>query len=531
MTPSEDTAVLIVGGGPTGMTAALALTLSGVPCRIVDKRPEPGQSSRALGLQARSMEVLAGLGVTDEIEKTAYRLRGASIMRGHRVIVDLTWIPPESRFPYTYVLPQAGLEEILQRRLADQGVHVERGVEVVDVPADAARVEARLGCGGSIGADWLIGADGARSRVRAALGIGFPERTTGETYYLADAILELPLELGDSAMWLGPDGPLMLMRLPGDNDRWRIFVDVTDAARGAALPRLDESVLTTLLDERGPRGASIRSLQWTSVFHTRLALADAYRAGRAFLAGDASHVFPPFGGQGMNLGIQDAVNLAWRLAAVTHGAGVELLDAYELERRPVAAAVIDDVEARRRMYALRNPLARAARDVLLALGGRSRAAARRASLQNSQLAISYRDQVPGGTHGTAPRPGDRAPHAPFAQTSTHELFGPDHATLVVFDHTSTGAIIEQQPGLTTVTVTDHTDSEGVIRQRYGVPPGHRGYVLVRPDGHIAARGTDPHHARTTIQKMVGSQPTRTTSRPRPGHIPGLPSEDERGLLR
>lgn len=507
MTTTGDTTVLVVGGGPTGMTAALALTLGGVRCRIVDRRPEPGLSSRALGLQARSMEVLAGLGVTDEIEQAAYRLRGASIMRGHRRVADLAWVPPESRFPHTYVLPQSGLEDILRRRLARLGVQVEPGVEVVDVAVGAERVDARLAGGGTIGAEWMIAADGARSRVRRALKIGFPERATGETYYLADAILELPLELGDSAMWLGPDGPFMLMRLPGRQGLWRVFADVTDPARDRELPPLDESVLAALLGARGPRGTAVRSVQWTSVFHTRLALAESYRSGRAFLAGDAAHVFPPFGGQGMNLGIQDAVNLAWRLSAVVHGADTGLLEVYERERRPVAKAVIDDVEARRRMYALRHPLARGARDLALALGGRSRAAARRASLQNSQLAISYRGRVPGGQRGPDPQPGDRAPHAPFAQTTTHELFGPDHATLVVLDEAMAGPPIERGPGLTTVRITGPTDPGGLIRERYGFGSARSGYVLVRPDGHLAARGDDPCHARDAVRAMVGNRVT------------------------
>lgn len=503
MTTPHSPGVLIVGAGPTGLTAALALTLSGVHCRIVDRRAEPGSSSRALGLQSRSMEVLAGLGVTDEIERVAYRLRGARMMRGHRPMVDMAWIPPDSRFPHTYVLPQTGVEDILARRLADLGVRVERGVEVVDAAVRAGKVEATLDTGDSIGATWLIGADGARSRVRTSLGIGFPERATGETYYLADANLELPLELGDSAMWLGPEGPLMLMRLPGNDGLWRIFVDVT--SHRTPLPPVDASVLTELMDERGPHGTQIRSLRWTSVYHSRLALAEAYRADRVFLAGDAAHVFPPFGGQGMNLGIQDAVNLAWRLAAVEHGADVDLLLGYERERRPVAATVIDDVEARRRLYALRNPVARAMRDVLLTLGGRSRRAARRASLQNSQLSISYRDHTPARTDGTAPHPGDRAPHAPLptAQTSTHELFGPGQVTLMVFDDDWTGPPVTDQPGVKTVRITASTDPDGVIRDRFGISPGQRGFVLVRPDGHIASRGDDPVDASAAIQAMIG----------------------------
>lgn len=506
---------LIVGAGPTGMVAALALTMNGVPVRIIDKRPEAGRSSRALGLQARSMEVLAGLGIAGQIEQVAYRLRGATIMRGHDPLVEMAWIPPDGRYPYTYVVPQSGVEAILRNRLEELGVAVERGVELVGLTAQQSGVDAQLGDGRTIHADWVIGADGARSRVRESLGIAFPERATGETYYLADAILDLSVDLGDSAMWLGPEGPLMLMRLPGDGRLWRVFADVSDVARDGQLPPLTEALLAKLLECRGPSGTTIASLQWTSEFHTRLGLADTYRDGRVFLAGDAAHVFPPFGGQGMNLGIQDAVNLAWRLAGVIHGAPPELLDGYQQERRPVAAATIQDVDARRKLYALRNPLARSARDLLLRLGGSSKRAARRASLQNSQLATTYRDSVEGGNRGSQPRPGDRAPEARFGEASVHEIFGADHVTLLVFDPRAAADTIDRRPGLWTATTPDPS---GELRRRYGIHTGERGYVLVRPDGYIAQRGADPSEASLAIPAMTGQRraseiETRTVSAP------------------
>lgn len=479
--------VVIVGAGPTGMTAALALTRSGVRCRIIEKRSAPGTSSRALGLQARSMEVLAGLGVTDEIEQASYRLRGSSIMRGNRTMVTMEWVPPQSRFPHTYVLPQSGLEDILRRHLAEAGVEVERGIEVTGVETGEESTTVRIAGGDAIIADWVIGADGSRSAVRASLGIGFPERDTDETYYLADAILDLPFAADDGAMWLGPQGPLMLMRLPGHDRLWRVFADVSDRARQGDLPTLDEGELSRVLERRGTSGATVQSLQWTSVFRTRMGLADSYRRGRVLLAGDAAHVFPPFGGQGMNLGIQDAINASWRLAAVVHGADVQLLEDYERERRPVAEAVIGDVESRRRLYALRNPLARAGRDLLLALGGRSKRAARAGSRQNSQVAISYRDRTPGGDRGPSPRPGDRAPHALLGRSSLHELFGPAHATLLLFgDHVD--PVPTDGLRLRTIRIRPAEDAGGRIHGRYGLRSGDRAWVLVRPDGHVAARG-------------------------------------------
>lgn len=495
------------------MTAALVLAANGVDSRIIDKRPEPQHTSRALGLQARSMEVLAGLGVSEQVERVAYRLFGASIMSGDRPIAEMDWVPPESRYPYTYVVPQAGLEAILRGRLDEFGVRIDRGAEAVDVTSSGSGVTATLDDGRTIEADWAVGADGARSRVREAAGIAFPQRSTGEVYYLADAILDLPARLraqvegpaedgerSGSAMWLGPHGPFMLMRLPGDERLWRVFVDMSDTAADGDLPPLTTRALETLIAERGPRGTRVDALQWTSVFHTRLGLADAYRSGRVFLAGDAAHVFPPFGGQGMNLGIQDAVNVAWRLAGVANGAPATLLDGYESERRPIAAATIRDVEARRRLYALRNSLARGARDLLFRAGASSRGAKRKASLQNSQLATSYRDVIPGGDGGPLPRAGDRAPDGRLGETTVHDLLAPDHVTLLCFDPSAHETTIEREPGLTTVTIAGQ---DSLLRRAYGLAKGRSDVVLVRPDGHVQRRGSDLEGARREIPALVG----------------------------
>ncbi|WSJ01541.1 FAD-dependent monooxygenase [Nocardia sp. NBC_01329] len=499
--------VLVVGAGPTGLVTALVLAANGVSCRVLERHPQPTGGSRALGLQARSMEMLAELGLAEEIERVAYRLGGASIMRGDAELSRLTWVPPRSRYPYTYVLPQPGLEDILRTRLHAVGVEIEYGAEVRTVVQDGDRVGVQIADGRDLEARWLVGADGARSNVRESLGISFAGGATGETYYLGDIVLESAMSFRDSAMWLGPAGPLMLMRLPGAGGLWRVFVDMSDRARCEELPEPSLVELQELLDERGASGMRITQVQWTSIFRTRVCLADEYRRGSAFLAGDAAHIFPPFGGQGMNLGIQDAVNLAWRLAQVESGASVDLLDEYETERRPVAASTIRDVESRRRMYALRNPLARSLRDSVLRLGARIPGAARQASLQNSQLAIGYR----GGSRwplSRRPAIGDRAPDAALAEGTVHDRLGVDHFTLLHFrpghrvdasnESVDTIGSTEQ---MAVVPIDHETDPAGEACDRYTMRKG--GFVLIRPDGHVAYRGGEAAEVRRALARFSG----------------------------
>lgn len=493
--------VLIVGSGPTGLVAALALTLNGIAVRLVDKRPEAATSSRALGLQARSMEVMASLGVADRIEAVSYRLRGARMMRGNRSLVDMNWVPPESPYPHTYVVPQAGLEQILLTRLAELDIIPDRGTEVTEVTPHRSAVTARLAYGSEITADWLIGADGAHSSVRTSAGIEFPQHTTGEVYWLADAHIDLPVGIGDSALWLDRHGPFMLMRLPGADTLWRVFADISD--RTDDLPLLNPGVLEDLMNARGPHGARVHSVDWTSVFRTRMGVADRYRADRVFLAGDAAHVFPPFGGQGMNLGIQDAMNVSWRLAARIHGAPPEVLEDYERERRPVAQTTIREVDARRKLYALRSPLARTARDLLLRIGGAIPVAERRSSLQNSQLATTYRGVAAGGGRGPDPRPGDRAPDGSFGSATLHAHLGADHSTVLDFDPDAATSTVADRPGVRTLLVAG--DDYRMLGTIYGVAPGGRASVLIRPDGHVGRRGPDSRRVHAHADAFAGSR--------------------------
>lgn len=497
--------VLVVGAGPTGLIAALTLRVNGVRCRIIDRRAQSTTSSRALGCQPRSMEVLAALGVVDALLRRSEPLGVSLIMRGAKELAEVTWIPPDAPFPYTYIFRQPVLEELLREKLDQLGIEVEWNAEFVGLD-DQDTVA--LSDGRRVAAPWIVGCDGARSRVREAAGITFEGASTGEVHYLADVSFRQNDKLSSPAIWLAPDGPLMLMPLPGNSREWRIFVDVTKERN--PMPEPTRESLQALLDRRalGPGRVTIDAVHWTSTYRTSLRLARDYRNGTIFLAGDAAHVFPPYGGQGMNTGIQDAFNLGWKLARVIQGTSSSgLLDTYQAERRPVALDTMHQVDQRRRLFAIRNPLGRRLRDLALQVLMRSTRAKRAGSYATSELGISYRGRswlcVDDG-RSARPRAGDRAPDGPLGGGRLFEVLHPTRFTLLVFANSDVASAIapELPPDVAVVKVDRSTDPGQALTKRYNA--GRGALVLVRPDGHIGFRGgSGSHPALMSLLRKIG----------------------------
>jgi 2-polyprenyl-6-methoxyphenol hydroxylase-like FAD-dependent oxidoreductase len=436
------------------------------------------------------MEILAALGVVGEILQRSEPLAGSAVLRGDTELFRIDWVPPDAPYPYTYIFPQTALEDVLRKRLAQLGVTVEWNTELVGFDD---RYAARLADGQSVAADWIVGSDGARSRAREAANVAFEGRSTGEVHYLADVSFRQKDPVSGPAMWLAPEGPLMLMPLPGDASMWRIFVDVTGESE--QLPEPARELLQALMDRRalGPDRATIDTVYWASTYRTSLRLARSYRRDRVFLAGDAAHVFPPYGGQGMNTGIQDAFNLGWKLARVVQGkSSPALLDTYESERRPVAVETIRQVDQRRRLFAVRNPLARALRDVALRAFMRSEHVRRAGSYATSELGIAYRGHSWACVDdGWVPRPraGDRAPDGPVGNSRLFEIFRPTGFTLLVFAEADRAPMLPSEipSDVTVVEVNETSDPDRVLTKRYDAKGG--ALVLVRPDGHIGFRGS------------------------------------------
>lgn len=491
--------VLIAGAGPTGLALACGLRAHGVPVRVVDRAAGPAVTSRALGLQPRGTEVINRLGALGDLPSRSLAIHQVVVHVGGREISRLSVGKPTRlvRRPGLLV-SQAEIEGELRRRLGELGGTVEWGREVVALAteADADGVTVRLGdeVGGDevVAAGWVAGCDGAHSRVRKAAGIGFPGVPLVERFLLADVRAELPLARDSVAVWLDGDDLVAAFPLPGP-DRWRLMAPDPDpsAERGgsgdgtAVLAQLTE----LLALRSGLPAGSVHEALWTSTFRFHRRLADTYRAGRVLLAGDAVHIHSPFGGQGLNTGIGDAENLAWKLALVCTGrAGPALLDTYEAERRPVAEEVLASTSGITRLVLGGSAAARLVRDhVLVPLMNRP-LVQRLIWEQASQLRISYRGgPLAGrGLPLSGPRPGDRVPdlacrRADGTSTRMHAELG------------SGWALVAADPALRELCADAAVEWLGAARLAPLAPVSGaaRDAMLVRPDAHLGWRGTDP----------------------------------------
>ncbi|ASW52948.1 FAD-dependent monooxygenase [Plantactinospora sp. KBS50] len=357
------TDVLIVGAGPTGLTAAVELARRGIDCRVIDRlTAPPGQADKAIGVHCRTMEIWEEQGIVREAMDAGIWLTGNMVFVNGAEVHRMSWELPD--LPYAHLgLPQYETERILTDRLATLGGAVRRGTELVSFTQDDAGVTAtvRTADGGTaqIGAKYLVGCDGAHSRVREQLGLTFSGGLGRfpQLFMLGDVDVDWDMPAGHLLRFMHEtdgqmDGMLVCVPLRGES-RYRIatlaparFFAQTggqDAPPGFS-EELGSPTLADVqaaIDQLGPAGTRASNLRWSSVFRISHGIVDRYRGGRVFVAGDAAHLHPPAGGQGMNTGIQDAWNLAWKLALAVRGlAAPGLLDSYETERRPEGVEIV-----------------------------------------------------------------------------------------------------------------------------------------------------------------------------------------------
>ena len=357
-----DTEVLIVGAGPTGLVLALWLTRLGVRVRIVDKTTEPGTTSRALALQARTLELYRQIGLADAVIEAGRRIEAVNLwvagkQAAHAVFGNMgTGLSP---FPYALIYPQDEHELLLVDRLAEAGIEVERRTELLGFEDTDARVLAHLrgpdGVREAYGAAYIAGCDGAHSTVRETLKIGFPGGTYAHLFYVAD--VEARGAAINGEVHVGLDTTDFLAVFPmKDEGHVRLIGTVQEDAE-----HQHDNLSWTDVSQRVMEWMRIdvARVNWFSTYRVHHRVADRFRKGRVFLLGDAAHIHSPVGGQGMNTGIGDAVNLAWKLAAVLHGrAGSALLDSYEPERIAFARRLVATTDQAFTGVTSRGPIAR-----------------------------------------------------------------------------------------------------------------------------------------------------------------------------
>jgi 2-polyprenyl-6-methoxyphenol hydroxylase-like FAD-dependent oxidoreductase len=497
--------VVVVGAGPTGLVGAALLHRQGIACRILDRNPAPTGHSRAIGVSARSLEVLDEIGAADELVALGLPSRSANFYAEARRIARMTSAKTRhTRFPFLLAVPQSATERVLEARLQEMGVAVERGVELLAAEPRGDGVELRERAGSeerTARAEWVLAADGSHSTVRKALGISFEGAATGRVFANVDAVLDPGPDPGEGHYYFSRQGLLVIAPLPGGTFR----VTASVAAESAQEP-LGEADVQALIDARAGGAGRVRRLAdagWgVATVAVQARVAGSFARERCFLAGDAAHVFGPTGAQGMNTGIQDAHNLAWKLALVAKGlAGPALLDSYEEERRPVAEEVLHAVEMQTKMATVRSRGGRALRDALLRAASAVRLLDRKLAPRISQLDVDYAGASGVKGFGRRPAAGRRLPDArlgPGAGETAFPLLRDRGFNLVVLggeiDAAEVAALVPPglELGLHEVARRQERSRPG-LRDHDGalaelLPGAGPRLALVRPDGHLAASG-------------------------------------------
>ncbi|NEW27460.1 FAD-dependent monooxygenase [Nocardia cyriacigeorgica] len=332
---NSNTDVLIVGAGPAGLTAAVVLEQLGHHVVIVDSQSEGANTSRAAVVHPRTLELLEPYGVTSALVARGLHTPTFTIRDRDQLLIAVPFSDLPTAYPYTLMISQADTEKFLLKRLSELGGTVLRPATVTDIAQDADGVTAILDDGEQIRARYLIGADGMHSLVREQTGIGFDGGTYAESFTLADVRLSGGVPRDEVILYFSPAGLVVVAPLP--DNMFRIVATVDEAPHDP-----DIAFVQRLLDERGPRAhrAVVEEVLWGSRFRVHHRIADTFRHGRILLAGDAGHVHSPAGGQGMNLGIEDAITSAEALSQVLGGAPDAILDELAAGRRSTAEAVV-----------------------------------------------------------------------------------------------------------------------------------------------------------------------------------------------
>ena len=533
---ADDTEVLIAGAGPVGLALGLELQRSGIRFRIVEKKPVRSTTSKALGLQPRLTEVFAILGIDKEFAARGFGdIRAVNARSGAKKLLTIPVRPPANQAgrdacqPRMLIIPQSVTEEILETALQRRGHVVERRRELVGFEQNTGGVDAVVrseeGSEETIRAQFLVSCEGAHSIVRKQAGFSFSGATMPLRFLLADVTLDWDLPPNEVQVWFHRDG--VFAALPFGAQKWRLIAERVEDP-GEAAEDVTLALVQQLAVERTARkDIRVRDPLWLSDFRINARMVDRFRDRCLFVAGDAAHIHSPLGGQGIATGIQDATNLAWKLAAfLREGAPDSLLDTFDEERKPIARSVLRGTSAASNIAFAMNPIVRFVREQLVFPVLRTAFVQRRLIGKASQLEMNYR-RGSLSAHFDRPftrvrvRAGDRIPDVVFKKggdkVSLFQLIG-NGGMLALLGPCENNSEIAR--ALATLHIRpfiilpadDKTlpdeflqDLHGDFARLYG-PHGAFLY-LIRPDGHVALfqQRAEPRELARYLKKVRGSE--------------------------